>query len=46
MIQAQSMTQDIGSLIDKLAAKLSVPAAHLWEVLTRQAPFMAWATRR
>lgn len=29
--------QDIGTLIDKLAAKLSVPAAQLWGILVKQA---------
>ena len=36
MMQSQ-VVQDVGSLIDKLAAKLAVPAAQLWEILTRQA---------
>lgn len=39
----QGTVQDVGSLIDKLAAKLSVPAAHLWDVLTRQARVEAWS---
>ena len=30
-------TQNVDALIDKLAAKLSVPAAQLWDILVRQA---------
>lgn len=33
---------DWGSLIDKLAAKLAVPAERLWAVLQRQAQIDAW----
>lgn len=35
--QAATVTQEVGALIDKLAAKLSVPAAHLWQILVKQA---------
>ncbi len=37
----QSTVQDVGSLIDKLAAKLSVPASHLWTILVRQAEIVS-----
>jgi hypothetical protein len=32
-----SVTQEVGTLIDKLADKLAVPTAKLWAVLTQQA---------
>ncbi len=38
----QSTVQAVGSLIDKLAEKLSVPAAHLWSILLRQAQVVFW----
>ena len=41
-MQTQSTVQDVGSLIDKLAEKLSIPAAHLWSVLVRQAYVTLW----
>ena len=41
-MQTQSVVQDVGSLIDKLAEKLSIPAAHLWSVLIRQAYVTLW----
>lgn len=35
--------QNVNEVIDHIAAKLSVPVAHLWDVLTRQAQVEAWA---
>ena len=35
--QGTDIAQQVGSVIDTIAAKLAVPAAQLWEILTRQA---------
>lgn len=37
MMQTQSVTQEAGALIERLADKLAVPAAKLWSVLVLQA---------
>ena len=41
-MQTQNTVQDVGSLIGKLAEKLSIPVTHLWSVLVRQAYVTLW----
>lgn len=42
MLQTSSTADQINSVIDHLADKLSVPAGHLWTILVRQSYVSGW----